>query len=79
METIHSYEASSYLFSLELPRILFNPKVHYRVHINPPLIPILRKMDPVHTILFHLIKINFIIVSSSIPRSSQWYFPSGFL
>jgi len=43
-----SWEANSFTASQEIPRILRNPKVLYRIHNSPPPVSILNQHDPVH-------------------------------
>ena len=47
MEQSPSWEANWYAASQEIPRILWNPKVHYRTHKRPPPVPILGQPNPV--------------------------------
>ena len=73
-----SWEANRHSASQEIRRILWIPKVHYRIHKCLPPVPIQSQLDPVHTPTFHFLKILLILSSHLRLGHPNGLFPPGF-
>ena len=67
-----SWAANWFAASQEIPRISWNPKVHYRTHKRPSTFSTLGQPNPVHIPTSHLLEIHPNIIHPSTPRSPQW-------
>ena len=63
MEQSPSWEANWLSASQEITRILWNPKIHYRIHKCPPTVLILNQLDQAHTPTSHFLRSILILFS----------------
>jgi hypothetical protein len=62
--------------TMEIPRILWNPKVHYSVHKSPLPVTVLSPMNTIHIPKTYFPKIHTNVVLQSTPMSCQWSPPN---
>jgi hypothetical protein len=78
MEQSPSWEANWFAASQEILRILWKPKVNYRIHKYPPPASILNQFNPVHNPTSHFLKIRLNIILPSTPWFPQFSSPQVF-
>ena len=72
MEQSPFFEAKRSSAIQEIPSILHNWKVQYRIHNSSPPVPIVSQSNSVHASAFYFLKIQFNIILFSTPMSSKW-------
>jgi hypothetical protein len=65
MEQSPSWEANRFSATQEIPLILCNPKVHYRIHNSPVNCPCLEPDRSIHSLTSHFLKIHLNIIFQS--------------
>jgi len=71
MEQSPSWETNRFSDSQEIPGILWNSKIHYRIHKRPPHVPLTSQIDPVHALTFYCLKIHLNIILSSLNKQTM--------
>ena len=66
------WEADRLSATKEIPRILWNLKVHYHVYNSPPPVPILGHINPAYAPISLFLKIHLNIILTTMFGSSKW-------
>jgi len=72
MEQRPSWKTNSRSADEEISRLSWSRQVHYCVHNNLLLVPILSQINPVHALISCFFKIHSSVILPSTPRSSKW-------
>jgi hypothetical protein len=73
MEQSPSWEAKMSYATQKIPYILWNPKVHHRIHKSPPSVPILSQINPVYAPLHQTSQRSILILSSHLRLGPNTY------
>jgi hypothetical protein len=67
-----SWKANTQSTAHDIPRVLLNPKVDYRIHNCQQLVPIPRQINTIHSLPSDVFNIHFNIILPFKPRYSKW-------
>jgi hypothetical protein len=69
----HTLAANSRSASQEMPRLVWNPKVHYRVHKKQPLDPFMSQINSVYTLTVYFSSAHTSIIPASVPSPPRQF------
>jgi hypothetical protein len=77
MQQSPTWDANQFSASLDISRMVWNLKVHYRIHKSTIPVPILSQIKTVYSLPYRFLNVHFNIILPSDPSSSKWTL-SGF-